>query len=449
MQHQQAAPLTLFYSYAHEDEPLREQLEKHLRLWSREGLISEWHDRKIPPGAEWAREIDAHMETASIILLLISPDFLASDYCYEIELRRALELDRQRRARVIPLILRPCNWQATPIGKLQALPPGGKPIASWADRDEAFLQVTMSIRQIIQTYPQIVLRNPLMVPKQETEPTLPSPNKWNIVGALGPLITNLINDQQWEQAEAEIRAIANRQMRASALSIFTADLTKAQQWARAEAVARSVDDSRQRATLLYGLSRELGHAHEWRRAEAVARSIRDDQARATALEELGSMLIQAGEVGRAKEVVRAAVVPELSNSYPRWQVIVEEDRGIHTQDHYFIRVRRNRWFPVADIVLNVFLSLVIVLVLPFPSNVWTAGLGVVLSVFTVRCCIFSVKKLFAMIFGTAVALWWGYAAFAIAVTFSHSLSVSVTCFFLALIIGIGSHVWFVNRKLRL
>jgi internalin A len=82
-------PLSVFISYAHEDEPLRQQLETHLSLLRRQGLIANWHDRQILPGTEWEKEIDAHLESAQLVLLLISPDFLASDYCYEIEMKRA------------------------------------------------------------------------------------------------------------------------------------------------------------------------------------------------------------------------------------------------------------------------------------------------------------------------------------------------------------------------
>ena len=88
------AALSLFYSYAHEDQTLRDQLEKHLRQLQRQGLISAWHDSKILPGGTWAHEIDIHLETASIILLLVSPDFLASDYCYDIQLQRAILLSK-------------------------------------------------------------------------------------------------------------------------------------------------------------------------------------------------------------------------------------------------------------------------------------------------------------------------------------------------------------------
>jgi hypothetical protein len=147
---QTGAPLLLFYSYAHEDEPLREELEKHLRMLSREGLISEWHDRKILAGAAWAQEIDAYLEAASIVLLLVSPDFLASDYCYEIEMQRALERHRLGLARVIPVILRPCDWQHTPFASLQCLPRNGQPVTTWYDQDEAFLDIAQGLRRVIE-----------------------------------------------------------------------------------------------------------------------------------------------------------------------------------------------------------------------------------------------------------------------------------------------------------
>ena len=90
--------------------------------------------------------IDSHLEIADVILLLVSPDFLASRYCYDIEVRRAMELQQQGKARVIPVILRPCDWHSAPFAKLIALPRDGKPITKWPDRDEAFLDVVQQIR---------------------------------------------------------------------------------------------------------------------------------------------------------------------------------------------------------------------------------------------------------------------------------------------------------------
>jgi hypothetical protein len=144
-----SGPAAIFYAYAREDEVLREQVEQHLALLQRQGLLLPWHDRQIEAGEDWKHAIDDHLEAASIILLLISPAFLASDYCYEVEMRRALERQRAGEARVIPLLLRPCDWQSAPFGDLQALPRDGRAITTWANQDEAFLQVSLSLRMFL------------------------------------------------------------------------------------------------------------------------------------------------------------------------------------------------------------------------------------------------------------------------------------------------------------
>ena len=105
-----STPVEVFYSYAHKDEAFRNELEKHLSLLRRQGLITAWHDRHILPGTDWAQAIDEHLERASVILLLISADFLASDYCYGLEMQRALERHQANEARVIPILLRPVDW---------------------------------------------------------------------------------------------------------------------------------------------------------------------------------------------------------------------------------------------------------------------------------------------------------------------------------------------------
>ena len=142
-------PLSVFISYAHEDEPLRQRLEAHLSMLRRQRLIADWYDRQILAGDEWATDIDQHLETASIILLLISSDFLASNYCYDIEMKRALERDRQGEARVIPIILRPCDWRTSPFARLQCLPNDGKAVTTWQNSDEAFLTIAEGLRRII------------------------------------------------------------------------------------------------------------------------------------------------------------------------------------------------------------------------------------------------------------------------------------------------------------
>ncbi len=143
--------IEVFFSYSHKDEELRDEMAKHLTILKRQGVITTWHDREISAGTEWAGAIDDHMNTAQVILLLISPDFLASDYCWDIELKRAMERHEAREARVIPVILRPVdNWYEAPFGKLQAFPTNGKPVTTWANRDEAFANVAQAIRKAVQ-----------------------------------------------------------------------------------------------------------------------------------------------------------------------------------------------------------------------------------------------------------------------------------------------------------
>jgi hypothetical protein len=132
----EAVLATVFFSYCHADEALRDQIEKQLSLLKRQGVVETWHDRRIEAGQEFAAEIDRHIETDDIILLLVSADFLASDYCYEIELKRAMERHETGDAIVIPVILRACDWHGAPFGKINATPPDGKPITQFPDRDQ-------------------------------------------------------------------------------------------------------------------------------------------------------------------------------------------------------------------------------------------------------------------------------------------------------------------------
>ena len=137
---------SLFFSYSHKDEALRDRLEVHLAALKREGAISTWHDRRITAGDVLGQRIDEQLERADIILLLVSPDFLASDYCHDVEMQRALVRHGEGSARVIPVILRPCDWLHSPFAQLLAAPTDGKAITRWPDEDEAFLDVVRQIR---------------------------------------------------------------------------------------------------------------------------------------------------------------------------------------------------------------------------------------------------------------------------------------------------------------
>jgi TIR domain len=142
-------PYDVFISYAHEDRLLLNKLTKHLSTLQRQKIISTWYDTNISPGAGWHTQLMDHLNKSQIILLLISSDFMASDFCYSIEMMRAIERNDADEARVIPIILRSTYWKDAPFAKLQALPSEAKPITKWADTDEAFLDVVKGIRRAI------------------------------------------------------------------------------------------------------------------------------------------------------------------------------------------------------------------------------------------------------------------------------------------------------------
>lgn len=144
---------SIFFSYSHKDESLRNELETHLAMLKHEGLITSWHDRKILAGDEFGGAIDTNLKTSEIILLLVSPDFLASRYCYDIEVKQAMTRHAEGTARVIPVILRFCDWTHAPFGKLLAAPRDGKPVTKWPDKDEAFLDVARQIREALPKAP--------------------------------------------------------------------------------------------------------------------------------------------------------------------------------------------------------------------------------------------------------------------------------------------------------
>lgn len=140
----------LFCSYSHKDEELRAELEIHLKALQRRKYIEVWHDRKISGGTEWEAEIDKNLEQADIILLLVSPDFMASDYCFDVEMKRALERHEAGEARVIPVIVRAVDWGWAPFSKLNALPKDGRATKLWPDRDEAWVNVSAGIAKVVE-----------------------------------------------------------------------------------------------------------------------------------------------------------------------------------------------------------------------------------------------------------------------------------------------------------
>ncbi|MBX3517975.1 MAG: SUMF1/EgtB/PvdO family nonheme iron enzyme [Rhodospirillales bacterium] len=142
-------PISLFYSYSHRDEDLRQKLQEHLAVLRWDERIAEWHDRNIDAGDDWAKAIDDNLKSADIVLLLVSASFLASPYCWGKEMSTALERNARGEATVIPVILKPCQWRQTRLKDLQAAPTDGRAATLWPNLDEAFDDVAAKIVHVV------------------------------------------------------------------------------------------------------------------------------------------------------------------------------------------------------------------------------------------------------------------------------------------------------------
>ena len=139
----------VFISYSHQDQLLRTELDKHLSNLKRQNIITSWYDGNIIPGTEWEPEIMQRLKRAQIILLLISADFIASDFCYSIEMKEAIARHDINQARVIPILLRPTDLKDSPLTKLKMLPTDAKAVTRWPTLDDAFEDVVQGIRAAI------------------------------------------------------------------------------------------------------------------------------------------------------------------------------------------------------------------------------------------------------------------------------------------------------------
>ena len=140
--------LKIFISYAHEDEAMKNDLDKHLISLKRSDKIDVWQDRMLMAGTEWDSTIKKELEEADIILLLISVDFISSQYIWDKELKTALQKHENGTARIIPVILRECDWQDMPFAKLQALPTGAEPVSRFPDKDQAYTNIAKEIARV-------------------------------------------------------------------------------------------------------------------------------------------------------------------------------------------------------------------------------------------------------------------------------------------------------------
>ncbi len=144
-----AGNVRIFISYAHEDEALKNELDKYLKVLRRSGKIAVWQDRQLLAGDEWNATILRELEQANLILLLVSVDFNASDFIWDKELAAAMQRHDAGTARVVPIILRPCQWSSLPYAKLQALPRNARPVTDHPDRDAAFTEIATEIERLV------------------------------------------------------------------------------------------------------------------------------------------------------------------------------------------------------------------------------------------------------------------------------------------------------------
>jgi formylglycine-generating enzyme required for sulfatase activity len=248
-------PIAVFFSYSREDKPLRDKLEKHLISLKRQGVINLWHDREIVAGFEWEEEIDRHLKTADIILLLISPDFVASQYCYENELKKAIARHDAREAYVVPILLRPtAGWKNLPFAKLQLYPSGGVPITEWTNQDRAFVDVAEGIHELVE---QLLAKRTQKQQEQERQ------------------------EQERLKREREQRRLAEVQ-RQAAEAAKQAEQAKRDEQARQDEAARVAEQSRQAEQTK---RREAERRAEQQRQERIREEQRQAAAQARIAEE--------------------------------------------------------------------------------------------------------------------------------------------------------------------
>ena len=140
----------IFVSYAHEDENLRLMLRRHLAALRRDGLVAYWDDRQLTAGQMLDKEIDARLDTADVTLLLVSAAFIDSDYCWDVEMQRAMKRQDAGETTVISVILSDCDWRNTPLKEFVVLPTDGKAIIQWANHEDAMAEVARGIREVVE-----------------------------------------------------------------------------------------------------------------------------------------------------------------------------------------------------------------------------------------------------------------------------------------------------------
>lgn len=191
-----------FISYSHRDATALDRLHVHLAMLRREGLIEEWFDREILAGDSIDGDVNSQLEECSLFLVLVSPDFLHSDYCYEREMKRALERHESGEARVVPVVVEPCEWSKSPLGKLKAVPRDGLPISEWTNANNAYLNIVQELRRVL----EVEQSRPLAAPAQtvtanEERPTM-SARRYRVTREFDEIDRAEFREQAFEQVRS-------------------------------------------------------------------------------------------------------------------------------------------------------------------------------------------------------------------------------------------------------
>ena len=146
-------PVKVFFSYCHRDESFKEGLEEHMAQLRREEKLATWSDRELIPGEDWDETIKENLLTSDVVLFLVSSSFIASHACWDVEVTEILKRrDQGGKVELVPVILRPCEWHESILGKFQGLPKDGKAVSTWEDRDEAYLNIVKGIRALLKSF---------------------------------------------------------------------------------------------------------------------------------------------------------------------------------------------------------------------------------------------------------------------------------------------------------
>jgi hypothetical protein len=149
----------LFISYSHVDTPVLERLHAHMAILKEEGKVSTWFDREILAGGDLDSNIKEKLTSADIFIAIVSPDYLNSKYCYQVEFKAALSQMEAGELVIVPVIAEPCDWHASPLGKMKAIPIDGKPISDWVNKNTAYLNIIQEIRRLMDVPPLIKKAN--------------------------------------------------------------------------------------------------------------------------------------------------------------------------------------------------------------------------------------------------------------------------------------------------